>query len=78
MPVTPDLLREAGELLYGDRWQSALAEAIEVHPRTMRHWASGAREMPLGAWQDVLAAVRERYALTHHWLSRFSPVAQEK
>jgi hypothetical protein len=68
--MTPDLLREAGTLLYGDRWQSALAEAIDVHPRTMRFWAAGDREMPEGAWRDVLAIAEERGRDLSDWLKK--------
>lgn len=44
-----DLLREAGEALYGPRWQSDLARDLKVTDRTVRRWAAGA---------DVPSAVR--------------------
>ncbi len=57
--MTPDLLREAGQLLYGDRWQSALADALGVRRDTVRRW--GTREnIPAGAWSDILMLVQER------------------
>lgn len=34
-------LANAGQLLYGDLWQSALARALDVDNRTVRRWASG-------------------------------------
>jgi hypothetical protein len=57
--MTPSLLREAGMLLYGDRWQSALADALGVRRDTVRRW--GTREnIPEGAWLDILYLVKER------------------
>ena len=35
--LTPTLLRETGESLYGTRWQSELSRALDVTDRTMRH-----------------------------------------
>lgn len=60
MTATPSLLREAGELLFGDRWQAALAEALGVSDRTMRRWVSGENPIPDGAWADVLNLLRKR------------------
>ena len=39
--MTPAELREIGEELYGRRWQTALARALPVTPRSVRHWLSG-------------------------------------
>ncbi|HJU20122.1 MAG TPA: helix-turn-helix transcriptional regulator [Stellaceae bacterium] len=36
-----DLLRQAGEALYGPRWQSPLAVDLGVSDRTVRMWLSG-------------------------------------
>lgn len=71
--MTPTLLKSAGELLYGPRWQTDLADALGVSARTMRHWASGDREMPEGAWGDVLDLVRERMTAIRVWLGAISP-----
>lgn len=57
--MTPALLREAGELLYGPRWQTPLAGAIGVSDRSMRYWAAGSA-MPDGAWSDIMALLRKR------------------
>jgi hypothetical protein len=57
--MTPALLREAGQLLYGDRWQSALADALGVRRDTVRRW--GTREnIPAGAWSDINALLNKR------------------
>lgn len=44
--MTPTLLREAGEALYGPLWQSELARSIGVADRTVRRWISGNRSIP--------------------------------
>ena len=41
--MTPAELRKIGEQLYGPRWQSKLARALPVSPRTVRYWLSGKR-----------------------------------
>jgi DNA-binding XRE family transcriptional regulator len=38
-----DELHTAGEALFGDQWQRALARAIGVNERTMRRWAAGGK-----------------------------------
>lgn len=53
------LLVECGEALYGPRWQTSLAEALDVHDRTMRRWvASG--EYPESVNADLLRLIEER------------------
>jgi hypothetical protein len=44
--MTPQLLREAGEALYGPRWQSELSRELGVTDRTMRRWAAGEFSIP--------------------------------
>jgi hypothetical protein len=39
--MTPEELRHCGEKLYGNQWQSKLADALEVDPRSVRYWLSG-------------------------------------
>lgn len=55
-----DRLRRAGELLYGDRWQSDLARATGVADRTVRAWAAGERRIPPGVWTDIAGLLRQR------------------
>lgn len=57
-----DQLREAGELLYGSRWQSDLARDIGVADRTVRAWVAGERRIPPGAWVDIVALLKDRAA----------------
>jgi hypothetical protein len=39
--MTPAELRTHGERLFGSRWQTKLARALPVTPRSVRHWLSG-------------------------------------
>lgn len=41
--MTPAELRIMGERLYGPRWQTKLARALPVSPRTVRYWLAGKR-----------------------------------
>jgi hypothetical protein len=43
--MTPAELRSIGERLYGPRWQTKLARALPVSPRTIRYWLSGKRRI---------------------------------
>jgi len=53
-------------LLYGDRWQSALADALGNRRDTVRRW--GKREaIPPGAWSDIVALVNERRNAIAAW-----------
>jgi hypothetical protein len=54
------LVVAVGTALYGSRWQSELARALEVSDRTVRRWAAG-QEIPRpGVYRDLLHLVRER------------------
>jgi hypothetical protein len=39
--MTPAELRRIGERLFGERWQTKLARALPVTPRSVRYWLSG-------------------------------------
>jgi hypothetical protein len=39
--MTPVNLRVIGRLLYGIRWQTPMAQALGVHPRTIARWDRG-------------------------------------
>ena len=44
--MTPADLRVIGRLLYGRRWETPLAQAIGLHPRTVTRWERGDTAMP--------------------------------
>lgn len=58
--VTDPNLKRAGEALYGDRWQSALARDLGVGDRRVREWVAGDRRIPPGVWADIAALLRDR------------------
>lgn len=61
--MTPDLLRQCGEALYGDRWQTALAADLQVTDRTLRRWLSQQYGMPDGLENDLRALIEKRWRL---------------
>ena len=56
------LLVEAGEALYGPRWQSELARDLAVSDRTMRRWVADTSAVPVGLYIDLLRLTQERAA----------------
>ena len=71
------LLIEAGEALYGPRWQSELARALGVSDRTVRRWLTGQNAVPKGVYADLNTLVQDRSAVLHAlaWSGRLFPVA---
>jgi DNA-binding transcriptional regulator YdaS (Cro superfamily) len=57
------LLIDAGEALYGPRWQCELARQLGVSDRTMRRWAAGTHQVPAGVYLDLLRLTQERAAV---------------
>ncbi len=58
--MTTTLFREAGEALYGSRWQSDMARALDVSDRTVRRWAAGSHDVSPGAWVDLRMLLKSR------------------
>ena len=58
--MTPTLLRETGESLYGARWQSELSRALAVSDRTMRRWLAGINDVPDQVRAELRALARSR------------------
>lgn len=56
--LTPEQLKQAGELLYGNQWQSDLARAINVDSRRIRQWLSGQRPIPAGLWLEIIELLK--------------------
>lgn len=56
----PDLLRIAGEVLYGERWQSPLARDLGVSDRTVRNWCAEKHECPVDLADRLLPILRTR------------------
>lgn len=47
------ILIEIGKALYGERWQTSLANDLRVADRTMRRWGSGASPIPPAIWSEI-------------------------
>jgi predicted transcriptional regulator len=54
------LIRAVGEALFGQRWQSDLADHLAVNRRTVRRWASGDDEPRTGVWLELQKLLSER------------------
>ena len=61
--VSPKLLREAGESLYGPQWQSELARALGVNDRTVRRWLAGGNAIPAWVWKELAPLMPARARL---------------
>ena len=60
MTKRSDLLRRAGEALYGERWQSPLSRDLGVTDRTVRNWAAGRNYCPDDVPDKLLRILRDR------------------
>lgn len=58
--MTRNDLAEIGKFLYGERWQSELANRLDVHNRNVRHWLAGTREIPYGVLEDIYNLAAEK------------------
>lgn len=55
------LLISAGQLLFGERWQTELARALGLlDGRRIRQWLSGDRPIPVGIWDDLSGLLNDR------------------
>lgn len=55
------LVRTIGEQLFGARWQTELAAALNVNDRSLRRWLSGQDTIPPGVWDDLRTLVQQRW-----------------
>lgn len=57
----PAELEQAGKVLFGDRWQTDLANALQLSDaRRIRQWMAKERPIPVGVWADVCGLLRHR------------------
>ncbi|MEG0810452.1 MAG: hypothetical protein RSF85_09835 [Lactococcus sp.] len=56
--MTPEQLKQAGELLFGNQWQSDLARALDVDARRVRDWLQERRPIPVGVKNEVIELLR--------------------
>lgn len=51
-----------GRALYGERWQSEVARALEISDRTVRRWVAGDDNPRPGVYVDLLRLVIDKQA----------------
>lgn len=73
--MTPEQLRQAGELLYGTQWQTDFARAIDVDPRRVRQWLSGDRPIPKGLWIEAIELLNSNSKNTAAYAENLQKVA---
>lgn len=73
--MSSKLLRDAGEALYGPRWQSDIARDLNVSDRTMRRWLAGADDLPPGVASDLWRLCEEREVVLHDVIDRLKVAA---
>lgn len=59
-PMTPEKLTTIGTALYGERWQTPLANDLQVADRTMRRWLAGESPIPENIGAELLALFEKR------------------
>ena len=70
--MTPELLTECGQVLYGQQWQSALARDLGVGDRTIRRWVAGQFPVPVGVRADLVTMLKERGVMLDALAERLS------
>ncbi|MFO1080874.1 MAG: hypothetical protein U1E23_09640 [Reyranellaceae bacterium] len=58
--MTPADLDRVAALLYGPRWQTALAAALGTNERVVRYWIAGERPIPERVRGEVVALLLKR------------------
>ena len=56
------LLKEAGEALYGPRWQREVARLLDVLDVRVRDWQAGRRPIPADIWPRINVALEAKKA----------------
>ena len=65
-----NILRRAGEALYGERWQTPLSRDLGVTDRTIRNWAASRHDCPDDLSARLLGVLRTRGENMSHLISR--------
>lgn len=55
-----DVLRLAGQVLYGERWQRPLSRDLGISDRMLRYWAAGSHPSPADLNGKLVALLKER------------------
>ncbi|MGI4879267.1 MAG: hypothetical protein ACRYG4_17465 [Janthinobacterium lividum] len=67
-----DILRNAGEALYGARWQTPLSRDLGVTDRTIRNWSANRHDGPVDLPQKLLTLLRIRGEIVNELIAQIS------
>lgn len=67
MVLTPKMLKAFGQAVYGDGWQSILADKLGRSQKTISRWAAGQFNTPAGLKEELGGLIDEQIDL----LARF-------
>ena len=70
MSITTEQLERAGQLLYGDLWQSALARALDVDNRTVRRWASGESAIKQSIANEIIELLKNNQSQINQFIEK--------
>ena len=73
--IMSKLLRDAGEALYGPRWQTELARDLQASEHAIRQWVNGADDVPRKIELALLRLCMERANAIDRILRRLKHVA---
>lgn len=79
--VTPGFLRFVGELMFGERWQTPLAQKLgairgrPLSPATIHRWSTQTRSIPAWVERALELCLAEVQADLHHRASEVSALA---
>lgn len=73
--MSSKLLKDAGEALYGARWQREMARALGMSDRHIRRLAAGAADLSPGIATDLWRIAEERAAELDEVIKRLKAVA---
>lgn len=66
--MTIEQLEQAGQLLYGDLWQSALARALDVDNRTVRRWARGESAIKQSIADEIIELLKNNQSQINQFI----------
>lgn len=76
--MTPEQLKSAGELLFGNQWQSDLARALEVDSRRVRDWLQERRPIPAGVKSEVIELLLKNSQDTANYAETLTGIGSDK
>lgn len=76
--MTPEQLKDAGELLFGNQWQSDLARALDVDSRRVRDWLQERRPIPVGVKSEIIELLRKNSQDTASYAEILSNIELDK